>query len=165
MLIVVFAFLSKPVSEADEPVSNYEHLKQLDRLVGRWEVTGKFLDGTDYEAEHIWRWGLNKNFLMGTFRRKDNGKFVVVAKTMIGWDVAEKRIKGWEFWDDSQGEFTLPSENTVTGSGHFHDGTKYTFVGKSTWPDNDTEEYQCDLKKGDGTEGVWKITAKRKSEN
>jgi hypothetical protein len=144
------------------PSSNYEKLKELDKWVGTWEVTGEAFDGTPYEAVHNWRWGLNKNYLMGTFIRKVDGTDRVIAKTMIGWDVVDKRIEGSEFWDDSQGEFVVGDDGRIAGGGAFHDGDQYTFEGKMVWQNDDSQSYTAKIKKGDSEPGTWTISLKRK---
>ena len=116
---LVVCCLSGAVWGQAPPVSNYDKLKELDKWVGTWEVTGEAFDGTPYVAEHIWKWGLNKNYLMGTFIRKVDGKDRVIAKTMIGWDVGDKQIRGWEFWDDSQGDFVVGDGGRIAGGGAF----------------------------------------------
>ena len=98
----------------------------------------------------------------GTFIRKVDGKDRVVARTMVGWDVVAQQIKGWEFWDDSQGEFIVGDGGRITGGGAFFDGEKYTFEGKLVFQNDDSQSYAAKIKKGDSEPGTWTISLTRK---
>jgi hypothetical protein len=50
---------------ADESGSNYQHLKTLDKLVGKWSVNGQSADGRKHVGEEQVEWLFDKNALKG----------------------------------------------------------------------------------------------------
>ncbi len=82
----------------ETPVSNYEHLKPLDWLVGTWvdeDETGRI--------ETVCHWTKNQNFLHRAFTVADQQGVHLSGMQIIGWDAVEKRIRSWTF--DSDGGF------------------------------------------------------------
>lgn len=94
-------WLIEGVRERNPLPASYEHLKQLEWLVGDWMVNAK-------KAEHITfsihcHWTENKSFLicMYTARHLD---VIRHGTEVIGWDAKEKKVRSWMF--DSGGGFT-----------------------------------------------------------
>ena len=82
----------------DVPVSNYQHLKQLEWLVGTWidqDETGRI--------ETVCHWTKNQNFLHRAFTVSDQQGVHLSGMQIVGWDAVEKRIRSWTF--DSDGGF------------------------------------------------------------
>ena len=82
----------------DVPLSNYQHLKQLEWLVGTWvdqDDTGRI--------ETVCHWTKNQNFLHRAFTVSDQQGVHLSGMQIIGWDAVEKRIRSWTF--DSDGGF------------------------------------------------------------
>jgi hypothetical protein len=90
------------LGQADAPVSNYEHLKAIEWLIGEIEWTaeaeeavpgvcekGDKLQGS---AEH--EWILNKNAIEVelSIKTADGGVEILAHQGIIGWDAGEKRI-------------------------------------------------------------------------
>ncbi|HVJ87502.1 MAG TPA: nuclear transport factor 2 family protein [Caulifigura sp.] len=96
-------------SMGEELVSSYEHLRQLDFLLGDW-----IDEDPNSVVESSFRFESGKNFLIHEFSVR-RGKSVVQTGThRIGWDPQAKRIRGWIF--DSQGGFGESSWEEVDGS-------------------------------------------------
>ncbi|HMK35271.1 MAG TPA: SgcJ/EcaC family oxidoreductase [Desulfomonilaceae bacterium] len=86
------------VEEAAKIPSNYEHLKELEWLVGDW------VDESDQmDVETSGRWTRNKNFITLSFAVTPAGGTPLQGTQVIGWDPAMKRIRSWVF--DSSGGF------------------------------------------------------------
>lgn len=78
--------------------SNYEHLKDLEWMIGTW------VDGDKQSSiETTCNWIKNKNYMMRTFTVKLEGRVEMEGTQIIGWDASEKRIRTWIF--DSNGGF------------------------------------------------------------
>ena len=78
--------------------SHYEHLKDLEWLVGNW------IDQEGGEAiKTECQWTRNKNFLTRSFTVSIKDRIDVAGMQVIGWDAARKQIRSWVF--DSEGGF------------------------------------------------------------
>ena len=120
--------------------SNYQHLKDLEWLVGEWVDEG---DGTAIEV--ACRWTKNQNFISRTYTVSSHGNVESTGLQIIGWDPQAKQIRSWLF--DSDGGFikgtwakrddrwvvqavaTLPDG----GSGSFTSIFRPTEDGSYTW--------------------------------
>jgi uncharacterized protein (TIGR02246 family) len=84
--------------EAPARPSHYEHLKDLEWLVGNW------IDQDGGEAiKTECQWTRNKNFLTRSFTVSIEDRIDVAGMQVIGWDAARKQIRSWVF--DSEGGF------------------------------------------------------------
>ncbi len=80
------------------PKSNYEHLKELEWMVGSWiDSDANVTIQTDVD------WTKNKNFLTRSFSATIGDQVDMSGMQVIGWDPAAKRIRSWVF--DSDGGF------------------------------------------------------------
>ena len=86
------------VEETVSAPSNYEHLKELEWLMGEWVD-----DSEDVDVETLAQWTKNKNFITLSFRVVFEGRPVLEGTQVIGWDPSVKSIKSWVF--DSLGGF------------------------------------------------------------
>src|SRR5262249_31792206 len=88
------------VSEIDlqEPISNFENLKDLSWLVGTWVD-----EDEDSKIEQTFEWDKNKNFLRQRFAVTVNNQTDLEGEQIIGWDPAKEKIRSWIF--DSDGGF------------------------------------------------------------
>lgn len=84
--------------ELQEPSSNFEQLKDLSWLVGKWEDSD---DNITIEFDN--QWDKYKNFLTQHFKMKVYGQDDIEGKQIIAWDPVKKVIRSWVF--DSDGEF------------------------------------------------------------
>lgn len=84
--------------ELQDAHSNFEELKDLAWLVGKWEDTD---DNVDILFDNQWDKG--KNFIIGTFKMEIYGEDDIEGKQIIAWDPAKSIIRSWVF--DSDGGF------------------------------------------------------------
>lgn len=81
----------------ESAVSAYEHLRQLEWLVGDWVDEGR-----DEVVETHCRWSPNKSFLLQDFQVIRSGQVVLKGTQRIGWDPQARQIRSWVF-DESGG--------------------------------------------------------------
>lgn len=86
---------SLTLGQADGMPSNYEHLKDLDYLVGQWKAEGTAPDGSEYTVLRSYKWILNKNFLSDELVVRVGDRQVWAFMGLFGWDPSEKKIKSW----------------------------------------------------------------------
>ena len=78
--------------------SNYEHLKELEWMVGSWvDADDSASVQTDCE------WTKNKNFMTRSFAIVTPGGVAMAGTQFVGWDPVAKQIRSWVF--DSNGGF------------------------------------------------------------
>jgi uncharacterized protein (TIGR02246 family) len=81
------------------PLSNYQHLRGLEWIIGEW--AGESGKG---EGERLsFTWDEHQNFILGTFSTTARDVPVTSATQWIGWDPGAKRIRSWIF--DVSGAF------------------------------------------------------------
>ena len=78
-----------------EVPSQYEHLKELDWMVGKWAD-----QSDDAAIETTCRWSKNRNFLTRYFTVTLDGNVEHEGMQIIGYDAAAKRIHSWVFDSD-----------------------------------------------------------------
>jgi hypothetical protein len=83
-----------PAPAAD--VSTYDHLKELEWMVGDWVDEG----GTTKVQSSV-RWAVNNSFLIRTYSVEAQGESSMEGTMFIGWDPQSGQIKSWVF--DSEG--------------------------------------------------------------
>lgn len=81
-----------------EVLSPYEHLSQLEWLVGDWVD-----EGVESVVEMSYRWAENKSFLLQDFAIKTKGAVTLKGTQRIGWDPAAQQFRSWTF--DAAGGF------------------------------------------------------------
>ena len=125
------------------PPSNYDHLKELEWMVGTWALEG------ESGAGHIHttcRWSENKNYLVREVRAELHDQISVSGTVRIGWDPRQKKIKSWVFENDGslfQGTWTRQGNRwLVEESGTLQDGTEASAVNILTPIDADTFQFQ-----------------------
>lgn len=131
------------VTEEDVPVitSNYEHLKDLEWMIGSW------LDQDDFVSiETSCHWTKNKNFLVRSFAVTAGDRVDMAGMQIVGWDPVAKRIRSWVF--DSDGGFGEGAWSKrgnawyIQVVGTTAEGTKTSAVNVITYVDNDTFTWQ-----------------------
>lgn len=129
----------------EPPPSNYEHLKELEWMIGSWmdanEQPGVTVQ-TDCE------WTKNRNFITRSFAVVLGDQVSMAGMQIIGWDPAGKQIRSWVF--DSDGGF---AEGTWT-----HAGDKWTIHAVGTLPDGRKTSAFNILKRLDGDSCTWQST-------
>ena len=131
------------------PPSHYEHLKELEWLVGSW------VDADDQATiQTKVEWTKNRNFLRRSFAVVTRDQIEMSGMQIIGWDPAEKKIRSWVF--DSEGGF---SEATWThkgdqwfiqNNGTLTDGRKATSLNILTYVDDDSFKWESVNREVDG---------------
>jgi uncharacterized protein (TIGR02246 family) len=81
-------------------ISNYEHLKDLEWMVGTW-VDNDPDAGVQVTTEC--QWAKNQNFMTRAFSIALGDDISMSGMQIIGWDPSEKKIRSWVF--DSDGGF------------------------------------------------------------
>jgi uncharacterized protein (TIGR02246 family) len=103
------------------PSGNYEHLRDLEPLLGDWAE-----DGAKGESEKLsLAWAEGQSFVIGTFTKTFRNVSVANAKQWIGWDPVAKQLRSWLF--DASGAF---ADGTWT-----QDGNKWIIKLTTTFPD------------------------------
>ena len=102
------------------PPSNYEHLKELEWMIGSWVD-----EGEDSTITTDCEWTKNRNYMTRSFAMIIGDQVDTSGMQIVGWDPVNKQIRSWVF--DSDGAF---SEGTWT-----HKGDKWFVQQKGTLVD------------------------------
>lgn len=84
--------------ELQEASFNFEKLKDLSWMVGKWEDSD---ENVDILFDN--QWDTHKNFIIQNFKMKIYGQDDLEGKQVIAWDPVKEVIRSWVF--DSDGEF------------------------------------------------------------
>src|SRR5262249_43048656 len=114
-------FLGSVRNAPPAPSGTYEHLRDLEGLLGDWAEGGGKGEGERLSLA----WAEGQSFLVGTFTKTFRNASVANAKQIIGWDPVAKAIRSWIF--DASGAF---GEGTWT-----RDGNKWVIKTTSVFPD------------------------------
>jgi uncharacterized protein (TIGR02246 family) len=140
------------VSEAsppEPPHSNYEHLKDLEWMIGSW------IDQDEQASiQTDCAWTKNKNFLTRSFAVVTEKGVNMAGVQIIGWDPAQKRLRSWLFdsngsfgdgvWNHKNDQWVIESAITLP------DGGKSTAVNIMKPIDNDSFTWQSINRQVDG---------------
>ncbi len=124
--------------------SNYEHLKQLEWMVGDWKDVAAESDGVTVSSTCDWT--VNKNFIIRKFTAEVEGRPPMAGTQLIGWDPRESRICSWVF--DSSGGFIEGvwrrdgKRWIVKASGVLQNGQEVSATHILTYVDDDTCTFQ-----------------------
>jgi uncharacterized protein (TIGR02246 family) len=140
------------VSEAEiqpPPPSNYEHLKELEWLVGTW------IDEDETATiKHESGWTKNQNFMTRSFAVIVGDQIDMSGMQIIGWDPAAKQIRSWVFDSDGafgEGKWTRKDNRwLIQQTGTLADGRKTSAVNIMTQIDNDSYTWQSVNRQVDG---------------
>lgn len=131
------------VTEEDVPVvvSNYEHLKELEWMIGSW---------ADRDArasvETTCQWTKNRNFMTRMFSITVGDRIETSGMQIIGWDPATKQIRSWVFDSDGGfGEGTWVKKKDawhIQATGTAPDGSKSSSVNIITKLDDSSFTWQ-----------------------
>jgi uncharacterized protein (TIGR02246 family) len=131
------------ITEEEIPtvLSHYEHLKELEWLIGEWT------DGDDEgRIETTCKWTKNKNYITRTFVASTQDRTDISGLQIIGWDPSAKQIRSWVFDSDggfAEGHWTKKDKRWyVTMSGTLPDGRKASSTNVITYVDNDQFKWQ-----------------------
>jgi uncharacterized protein (TIGR02246 family) len=132
------------VTEVDEPTpppSNYEHLKELEWMIGSWiDKDDNATIQTDCE------WTKNRNFMTRSFAVAIGDQVRTSGMQIVGWDPIAKQIRSWVF--DSNGGYSdgkwkhKGNRWIVQQTGVLADGGKTTSTNIFTYVDKDAFTWQ-----------------------
>jgi uncharacterized protein (TIGR02246 family) len=109
------------------PGSNEDVLKDLQWLVGDWNVAAK-----DRSLQIHFEWMAQRNFIKNTYIVTSEGKSTLTGGQIIGWDPKLGRIVSWHF--DAQGGFGHDvwtkdgAKWVIEATGVFRNGSESTAV-------------------------------------
>ncbi len=117
--------------------SHYEHLKDLEWMIGRW------VDADDLAAVVTeCNWTKNNNFITRSFTVQVRDRIDMAGIQIIGWDPSTKQIRSWVFDSDGgfgQGIWSKKGQSWhIQTTGTLPDGTKSSSVNIITYVDDDT---------------------------
>ena len=129
------------VEVSPPPPSNYEHLKELEWMVGKW------VDQDEEATVHTeCDWTKHQNFLTRSFALVVGDSIEMSGMQIIGWDPAEKRIRSWVFDSDgtfSEGKWTRKDNRwLIQQTGTLADGTKSSATNIITQLDDNSFTWQ-----------------------
>ena len=159
----------------DQPVSNYEHLKCYEQLIGTWEYDGPLQEASPVlgakDSKMVvrisWKWILKENVLEMNWSIKLQDDTELSGKSLTGWDTAEGRIIAGGM--SSMGAHNLSMATydeatktwTVESKGVDRQGRATTATVVNRLVDADTLEWQSkDRTGGDNTGDSPKYTFK-----
>lgn len=144
-------WLLTQVREADyeEPPSQYEHLKDLEWLIGEWEDKDE-----DVIVKTKVQWDKYKNFLTQEFSVATEGKSQLEGKQIIAWDPINEKIRSWVFDSDGGfGEGSWKKKNgswVVEASQTLADGTRASAINVYTPINHDQYKWESTGREIDG---------------
>jgi uncharacterized protein (TIGR02246 family) len=135
----------------EPPPSNFEHLKELDWMVGSWvdkDETDNVTIQTDCE------WTKNRNFMTRSFAVAIGDQVNKSGMQILGWDPTAKKIHSWVFDSDggfSEGDWTHKGKKWIIKQrGTLADGGKTYATNILTEIDNDSYTWESINREIDG---------------
>jgi uncharacterized protein (TIGR02246 family) len=147
------------------PPSNYDHLKELEWMVGCWIDRD---DDAGVTVQTDCEWTKNKNFITRSFAVAVRNEVNLAGMQIIGWDPAAKHIRSWVFDSDggfAEGKWTRKDKRWVIHqTGMLPDGNKSAAVNIIRQLDNNSFTWQTVQRSvgGDMLPNVEEITIVRK---
>lgn len=149
--------------ETGKATSNFEHLKDLNWLVGSWKDTDE-----DSDIDLNFKWDKDNNFLIEHFSVKILDRDELNGIQIIGWDPSQKKIRSWVFdsdggfregtWSKEEGNLIVPMISTLS------DGKKASSIDVYTKIDDDNFSFSMHSRDVDGEllPDVGPVTFKKK---
>lgn len=122
------------------PLSNYQHLKDLEWMIGEWVDAG---EGITIEIEC--NWTTNDNFISRKYSVSTEDRVASTGLQIIGWDAKQQQIRSWLF--DSDG-------GVITGE-WTHGGDHWTVQSVATLPDGASGSYTSIFRPTDDGNYTW----------
>ena len=135
---------------AQPPPSNYEHLKDLEWMIGSW------VDNADagITIQTDCAWTKNKNFMTRSFAVAAGDEVDMAGMQIVGWDPATKQIRSWVFDSDGgfgEGRWTRKgNEWYIETTGTLPDGGRSSAVNIITAVDANSFTWQSVSREVDG---------------
>jgi uncharacterized protein (TIGR02246 family) len=125
----------------EPPPSNYEHLKELEWMIGSWIDVGE-----DSTITTDCAWTKNRNFMTRSFAMLIGDQVDTSGMQIVGWDPANKQIHSWVFDSDgafSEGAWTRKGDKWfVQQRGTLVDGSLTTALNIITKVDDNSFTWQ-----------------------
>jgi uncharacterized protein (TIGR02246 family) len=125
--------------------SHYEHLQELEWMVGTWVDRD---EGDDVTIQTECNWTKNRTFLTRMYSVSIDGEEGMAGMQVVGWDPAAKTIRSWTF--DSDGGF---SEGTWD-----HKGDRWIISNKGVLGDGRKASAVNVVKKINDSSFTWQTT-------
>jgi uncharacterized protein (TIGR02246 family) len=131
----------KEEQPAGPPPSNYEHLKDLEWMIGSWiDQDENATIQTDCQ------WTKNRNFITRSFAVVVGDQIDLAGMQVIGWDSAAKQIRSWVFDSDGgfgEGKWTRKGDRwLIQQTSILPNGSKSSAVNILRYIDNDSCTWQ-----------------------
>jgi uncharacterized protein (TIGR02246 family) len=138
--------------EKDKPQpSNYEHLKELEWMVGSWHDDDP---SPSIEIQSDCDWTKNKNFLTRSFAVAVGTQVNKSGMQIIGWDPVAKQIRSWVFDSDGgygEGVWTHKGDKWfIQNTGTLSDGSKTSGTNIVTYLDDNSFKWESVNREIDG---------------
>jgi uncharacterized protein (TIGR02246 family) len=120
-----------------KPPSNYEHLKDLEWMIGSWIDQDE-----DATIQTDCEWTKNQAFMNRSFAVVIGDEVDMAGMQIIGWDPVAKQIRSWIFDSDggfSEGKWSRKGDRwLIQQAGYAPDGRKTSAVNIMTRVDDDS---------------------------
>jgi len=127
----------------EPPPSNYEHLKELEWMIGSW-IDAEEQPGVSVQTDC--EWTKNRNFITRSFAVAVGDQVDMAGMQIIGWDAATKKIRSWVFDSDggfAEGTWSHKGDKwTINATGTLSDGRKTSATNILTYVDDDSCTWQ-----------------------
>jgi uncharacterized protein (TIGR02246 family) len=127
----------------EPPPSNFEHLKELDWMVGSWVDKD---DADNVTIQTDCEWTKNRNFMTRSFAVAIGDQVNKSGMQIIGWDPIAKKVHSWVFDSDggfSEGDWTHKDKKWIIKQhGTLPDGAKTSATNILKEMDNDTYSWE-----------------------
>lgn len=131
------------------PPSNYEHLKELEWMIGSWIDQDE-----DATIQTDCDWTKNQNFMNRSFAVVVDDQVDMAGMQIIGWDPIANQIRSWVFDSDggySEGKWTRKGDRwLIQQNGTLPNGSRTTAVNIITRVDDDSFTWQSVQREVDG---------------
>lgn len=129
--------------------SNYEHLKELEWMIGTW------IDADEQSTVRtVCEWTKNRNFITRSFSVSIQDRIDLEGTQVIGWDAANQRIRSWMFDSDGgfgQADWARDGDRwIVTTQRTLPTGQRGTAVTVMTYVDDQTMRWKSVSREIDG---------------
>ena len=131
------------------PASNYEHLAQLEWMIGDWAYRAGAANAVSTSVE----WTMNRNFILRKISARLSDGTSVAGTQVIGWDPTEKQIRSWLFEANGafvEGLWTRDGDRwVIKASGMLRDGRKVSATNVITPIDGGRFTFESAQRKAD----------------